>query len=126
MHTEAHLWAIGLFRVAEAVRLRDVAPSRWAENAHTRKIRHGPDDVIIRALPGVSGRLMRAIPIGEYRDGAYRVRRDLLLAWGDLTCKDGFIQRSAVPPGFRDATRFLKWFEAQSPVLVAANNPRFD
>ena len=114
---------IGLYRVAEAVRLRDIPSSRWAENAHTRKMRHGPDDIIIRAQSGVSGRLNRAIPIGEYRDGAYRVRRDLLAAWGDLTCRDGFIQRSAVPPAFRDPARFLVWFEAQSPILLAANNP---
>ncbi len=62
---------IGLYRVAEAVRLRDIPPSRWAENAHTRKMRHGPDDIIIRAQPGVSGRLKRSIPIGEFRDNAY-------------------------------------------------------
>lgn len=114
---------IGFYRVSEAVRLRDIPSSRWAENAHTRKIKHGPDDIIIRAQSGVSGRLSRAIPIGEYRDGAYRVCRDLLAAWGDLTCRDGFIQRSAVPPAFRDPPRFLEWFEAQSPELVAANNP---
>jgi hypothetical protein len=98
---------IAFYRVSEAVRLRDIPASRWAENAHTRKIRHGPDDIIIRAQCGVSGRLSRAIPIGEYRDGAYRVRRELLAAWGDLTCRDGFIQRSAVPPAFRDPARFL-------------------
>jgi len=68
---------IGLYRVAEAVRLRDIPSSRWVENARTRKMRHGPDDIIVRAQSGVSGRLTRAIPIGEYRDGAYRVRCDL-------------------------------------------------
>jgi len=67
--------------------------------------------------------LERSLEIGEYRDRAYRVRRDLLQTWGDLTCRDGFIQRSAVPPAFRDPDRFLRWFEAQSPILWAANNP---
>jgi hypothetical protein len=66
---------------------------------------------------------MNSIPIGEFRDKAYRVRRDLLATWGDLTCRDGFIQRSAVPPAFRDPARFLAWFEAQTPVLLSENNP---
>jgi len=114
---------IGLYRVAEAVRLRDIPRDRWADNAHTRKLTQGPDDIIIRAQPDVSGRLERAITIGEFRDKAYRVRRDLLATWGDLSCRDGFIQRSAVPPAFKDPARFLSWFAAQSPTLLAANNP---
>lgn len=114
---------IGLYRIREVARLRDIPPERWGENAHTRKLKQGPDDVIIRAKPGVSGRIERAIPIGEFRDKAYRVRRDLLLIWGDLSCRDGFIQRSAVPPTFNDPARFLSWFEAQSPRFTATNNP---
>jgi hypothetical protein len=115
---------IGLYRIAEVARLRDIPPDRWGENAHTRKLYQGPDDVIIRAKPGVSGRLERAIPIGEFRDKAYRVRRDLLEIWGNLSCRDGFIQRSAVPPSFLDPSRFLSWFETQSPRFIAANNPK--
>jgi hypothetical protein len=114
---------IGLYQVAEAVRLRDIPIERWAENAHTRKLRQGPDDIIVRAKPTGSGRLAKAITIGEFRDKAYRVRRDLLDTWGDLSCKDGFIQRSAVPPTFNDPGRFLSWFWAQSPRLIASNNP---
>lgn len=114
---------IGLYRVSEVVRLRDIPATRWAENAHSRKLKQGPDDVIIRAVPGTSGRLEKAIPIGEFRDKAYRVRRDLLATWGDLSCRDGFIQRSAVPPAFQDPGRFLSWFEAQAPRLISANNP---
>jgi hypothetical protein len=87
---------IGLYRAAEAVRLRDIPQTRWAEDAHTRKMRHGPDDIITRAQDGLSGRLARSIPIGEFRDRASRVRRDLLLAWGDLTCRDGLIQTAVV------------------------------
>ena len=114
---------IGLYRVAEAVRLRDIPSSRWAENAHTRKVRHGPDDVIVRSQPGVSGRLKRAITIGEFRDNAYRVRRDLLATWGGLSCRDGYIQRSAVLPSLLDPQRFIEWFERQGGVLVSSNNP---
>jgi len=51
------------------------------------------------------------------------VRRDLLRAWGGLDIKDGFIQRSVRLPRFRDTDRFYRWFVAQKPELVAANNP---
>lgn len=114
---------IGLYRVAEAVRLRDIPAERWSENAHTRKLKQGPDDVIIRAIPGRSGRLERAIPIGEFRAKAYRVRQDLLEVWGGLSCRDGFIQRSAVPPTINNVEQFAAWFEAQTPRFIAKNNP---
>jgi hypothetical protein len=114
---------IGPFRVAEVVRINTVKRSLWAENAHTRRIMRREDDIIVRAMPGGSGRLRRCIPIGEWREGAYRVRTDLLDAWGGLSCRNGFIQRSAVPPMFLDPERFLAWFEAQQPALVAMNNP---
>jgi len=114
---------IGLYRVAECVRLRNVPRSRWAENAHTRRLDHAPDDVIVRADPASSGRLRRCIPIGEWRNRSYRVRHDLLDAWGGLSANDGYIQRSAVPPRIANPDRFLQWFEAQRPELVAANNP---
>lgn len=113
---------IGLYRVAEVVRLATVEEARWHENAHTRRITHNPDDVIVRATPRASGRLRRCLPIGGWRDGAYRVFPELLAAWGDLSCKDGFLQRSAVPPTFLDPARFLAWFEAQRPEPLQDNN----
>ena len=67
------------------------------------------DDVVVRAEAGVSGRLRRCIPIGEYRERAYRVERDILDCWGDLSCKNGYLQRSAVLPTFRDSKRFMDW-----------------
>jgi hypothetical protein len=79
--------------------------------------------MIVRARRGVSGRLKRCIPIGEYRDRAYRVRRDLLSAWGGLDVKNGYVQRSARLPEFRDAALFYRWFLAQEPQLVASNGP---
>ena len=45
---------VGVYHLAEALRLRDVPSSQWAENAHTRKERHGPDDIILWARRGVS------------------------------------------------------------------------
>lgn len=112
---------VGLYRVAEVVRAGDVPRERWAENAHLRRLRPRATDVVVRAAPGGSGRLRRALPIGEYRGGAYRVRPDLLAEWGGLSCRDGYLQRSAVPPLLVHPERFLAWFEAQAPQLVAAN-----
>lgn len=115
---------IGLYRIDAIVQANDVPKDRWHENAHTRRLaaKRRPDDVVVRAQRGSSGRLKTCIPIGEWRDGAYRVKKELLAEWGDLSCKDGFIQRSAVPPTFRDPARFLRWFERQKPELTAENN----
>ncbi|MGB8932233.1 MAG: hypothetical protein WCC48_13400 [Anaeromyxobacteraceae bacterium] len=109
--------------MAEIVRAGDVQRERWRENAHTRRADFPATDVIVRATPGRSGRLRRCIPIGEFRNRAYRVRPDLLATWGGISAKDGFLQRSAVPPRFLEPRRFLGWFQAQKPELVAANNP---
>lgn len=112
---------VGLLVVDTIQDVDQIPEVRWQENAHTRKIKRGPDDIVIWGKPQVSGRLSRMIPIGEYRNRAYRVRRDLLKAWGDLSVKDGFIQRSAVPPKFCDAERFYRWFQKQGATLLQAN-----
>ncbi len=114
---------IGMYQVAEVVRVEQVDRGRWADNAHTRRLKQRSTDVIVRAQPGVSGRLRTCIPIGEWRSRAYRVREDLLEAWGGLSCRDGFIQRSAVPPALLDPDRFVAWLERQQPTYLAANNP---
>jgi hypothetical protein len=113
---------IGLYVVEEIVPAKSVPQSRWAENAHTRRM-PGDSDIVVRAKRGVSGRLTRCIPIGELRDRVYRVRNDLLNAWGGLDIKDGYIHRSVRLPGFHDAKKFYSWFLAQKPELVAENNP---
>ena len=113
---------IGIYIIDEKVPAHSVTSDRWRENAHTRRPPE-PDEIVIRGRPTISGRLRRFIPIGEYRDRAYRVRRDLLEAWGDLDITDGYIQRSVRLPAFRDAPKFYKWFLAQEPQLTAANNP---
>ena len=65
-----------------------------------------------------------AVPdIGEYRDRAYRVDRTILAEWGGLSCRDGYLQRSAVLPTLLDPPRFMRWFDSQAPELVSSNNP---
>lgn len=113
---------IGLYVVDEVLEVHQVPQDRWHENAHTRKLKHGATDIVARAKRGLSGRLERCIPIGEWRDRAYRVRNDLLQAWGGLSVKDGYIQRSAVPPRFESPKCFYKWFKRQSVPFIERNN----
>jgi hypothetical protein len=113
---------IGLYVVEGIVPAKSVPQSRWAENAHTRR-ESGDSDIVVRAKPGVSGRLRRCIPIGELRAGVYRVCNHLLEAWGGLDIKDGYIHRSVRLPAFNDTAQFYRWFLAQNPELVAENNP---
>lgn len=112
---------IGLLVVEEVLRAQDVPAERRHENAHTRRRFVGPDDVVVRGRAGVSGRLDRAIPIGEYRERAYRVLPGLLDAWGGLSVRNGYLQRSAQPPALRDPTRFQQWFGNQGVKLLANN-----
>lgn len=114
---------VGLYVVDEVIHINQVPKYRWKENAHTRKLKRGASDIVVRAKPGVSGRSRAFIPIGEYRNRAYRVRTDLLKAWGGLSVNDGYIQRSARPPRFLEPVRFQRWFEKQNAALIAANNP---
>jgi hypothetical protein len=90
-------------------------------NAHTRR-RINSDDVIVEGQMGKSGRLLQCIPIGEYRDKSYRVRKDLLKVWGGISVKDGYIQRSAMPPTLKNPTKFMRWFKHQKPFLIERNN----
>ena len=112
---------IGLYVVEEIVPAKSIPRSRWVENAHTRRV-PGDGDIVVRAKPGISDRLRRCIPIGELRDRVYRVRNDLLDAWGGLDIKDGYIHRSVRLPAFHDATKFYRSFLAQKPELIQRNN----
>jgi hypothetical protein len=78
--------------------------------------------LVVRGRPGVSGRLERCLPIGEFRDKAYRVRRDVLKEWDGLSVKDGYLQRSARLPRFLDPERFARWLYSRDPVLLQTNN----
>jgi hypothetical protein len=113
----------GLYWVREVVRAGSVNATTWSENAHTRCADLEPSDVIVRADTSGSGRLRKCIFIGEFRERAYRVRRGILSDWGGLSCRDGYLQRSAVLPTLLDPQRFLDWLEGQGPELVNANNP---
>ncbi|MDE2200804.1 MAG: hypothetical protein KGJ41_17475 [Rhodospirillales bacterium] len=115
---------IGLFVVDRLSFAVDLPPPLRDCNAHGRRILpEGADDVIVHGCPGVSGRLARCIPIGEWRDRAYRVRHDVLEAWGGLSVRDGYLQRSARLPEFPAPDRFHAWLADQRPVLIARNNP---
>jgi Nucleotide modification associated domain 3 len=123
-HDHKLIYALtGLYVVDEVIDAAAVPRSRWNENAHTRKLNRGDTDIVVRAKPGVSGRFRNYLPIGEYRDRAYRVRTDVLQAWGGLSVNDGYIQRSARPPRFLDARRFRRWLDKQNVELLAENNP---
>ena len=114
---------IGLFVVDDIIRAADVPATARDVNAHSRRILSaGAQDLIVRARPGISGRLERCLPIGEWRDRAYRVRHDILNAWGGLSVKGGYLQRSARLPQFLDPLLFQRWFESKQPVLLQTNN----
>ena len=121
--TELVYAIIGLFVVQDFILAADIATHDRETNAHSRRVlAPGAQDLVVRGRPGLSGRLKQCLPIGEYRNRAYRVRRDLLEEWGGLSVRDGYVQRSARLPLFRDAPRFLRWMEKQRPVLIQANN----
>jgi hypothetical protein len=121
-HKELLYALVGLYVVDEVKGARKIAKSRWQENAHTRKLKIGRPDIVVRANKGMSGRLSQCIPIGEWRNGAYRVRKKLLKKWGGLTVRDGFIQRSARPPLFLKPKKFYRWFLRQDIKLTTSNN----
>ena len=115
---------IGLYIIDEILCTSKVLADRRFENAHTRKRMMSSGDIVVRAIPRSSGRLDKAIPIGEWRDNAYRVRNDLLDAWGGLSVKNGYITRSRVPPKFINPQKFLNWFEKLDVKLIDKNNLR--
>lgn len=114
---------IGLYVLGEVVNASEVPMERWNENAHTRR-RTQDSDVVVRAERGGSGRFDRAIPIGEWRDRSYRVKKAILGEWGGLSVKDGYLQRSGRLPEFLEPERFLKWLGDQGRGLLHCNNPQ--
>jgi len=113
---------IGFYLINEVISADSIPEERWDENAHTRRHPIQKDDIIVRAQKGSSGRLKCCIEIGEYRNRAYRVKRELLKEWGGLSASDGYIQRSARLPFFNEPEAFLGWFKSQHPKLMEVNN----
>ena len=122
---------IGLYVIDAIVSAALVPSVRWDENAHTRRmLPSAANDIVVRAQPGVSGRLERCLPIGSFRVPAaqpnkrpsYRVEPNLLATWGELSIADGFLQRSARLPQFLNAAKFYDWFLNQKPSFITANN----
>ena len=114
---------IGLFVIDVIRRAVSLSPNEWHTNAHSRRLLTEPaTDIVVQGKPGVSGRLKRCIPVGEWRDRAYRVRKDLLDIWGGLSIKNGYLQRSINLPEFKEPERFYQWFLVQEEPLVQRNN----
>jgi hypothetical protein len=114
---------IGLFVVDSFVLAADISVRDRNVNAHSRRIlATGSQDLAVRGRPGLSGRLTRCLPIGEYRDRAYRVKKGLLEDWGGLSVRDGYLQRSARLPRLLDPAQFMRWLEKQRTSLIQTNN----
>jgi hypothetical protein len=124
-HPEARLVyaLIGMLTVRDIPPARDIHQAEWDTNAHSRRVlsRHALD-IVIRGQLGNSGRFDRCVPIGEFRNKAYRVRKDILNEWGGLSIKDGYLQRSIHPPRLCEPKRFMRWLTRQKISLVQANN----
>ncbi|HEC02636.1 MAG TPA: hypothetical protein ENI81_03775 [Phycisphaerales bacterium] len=130
-HSERLIYAIiGFYWVEHVVKAVEVPPNRHNENAHTRYLQIDENEIVVRAKREGSGRLKQCITIGDYRANAnnlqgraqYRVKENILEAWGGLSVSDGWLQRSAYIPEFKDADKFLAWFRRCNPSLIAQNN----
>jgi len=114
---------IGIFVIEQFSLAVNVSTEDRDINAHARRVLAlDAKDLIVRARPKVSGRLKRCVPIGGFRDRAYRVRPDILNAWGGLSVTNGYLQRSARLPRLLNPERFLRWLEMQGPMLIQSNN----
>jgi hypothetical protein len=114
---------IGLFVIERIVHATAVPQSQWGDNAHTRRdLQDGATDIVVIAKPGTSGRLRVCMPIGEFRERAYRVTQPLLQCWGGISAKNGFLQRSARLPEILNARTFYNWFLSSEPCLIKNNN----
>ena len=111
----------GIMFVDKVLRVADVPEEDMRKNAHTRVIEPNKEDLVVFAKSESSGRFSNAIPIGEFRDGSYRVTKEILYKWGDICVKDGFIQRSACPPWFTKPEQFLDWFNSKQITLINNN-----
>ena len=76
---------VGILVVDDIALATSVPESARNANAHSRRIlAEDAQDIVVRGNQQLSGRLERCLPVGEWRNRAYRVRLDLLEAWGGL------------------------------------------
>jgi hypothetical protein len=124
---------IGILTIKDIVNAKDIARVDRDINAHTRRENNENEkDIVVFGKPKKSGRLKLCIPFGEYRNGAYRIKSDLLKEWGplwnlvgDTPVKDGYIQRAARLPKIKEPEKFWAWFEGfedKEPELIQDNN----
>jgi len=113
---------IGLYVVDNTRQVKEISQELRDLNVHGIRRTGNENDWIVFADPHRSGRFTHCLPIGERRNGAYRVTEDLLHVWGGLSVKDGYIQRSVKPPFFNYPERFLLWLEAKNIELIRMNN----
>ena len=114
---------IGTIIVDRVDRAIDCPPARYDENAHTRRVLAiDAMDIIVVGQPTGSGRLARCLPVGEYRNRAYRLMPSILEAWGPASVADGYLQRSAVFPNLKEPEKFLAWWSRQNLALFHSNN----
>lgn len=111
---------VGQLTVARSVPATELANPSLNVYAQRKTIPAG--GVIVVGTRCGSGRHARCVPIGIFRDGAYRVRRNLLETWSGPSVKNGFLQRSAGFPRPLDPDRFLGWLAAQQVRLVRRND----
>jgi len=112
---------MGMLVVKTVERVGEITGT-FDENAHTRNLVRIDTDIVVKGKPNVSGRFDKCIPICEFRNNAYRVKTNILQEWGDLEVNDGWIQRSANPPMFKQPEKFLSWLENKKPKVIAVNN----
>lgn len=111
----------GIIVIDKVLKVKDVPVKDLHMNAHTRVKNPNDDHWVVFGNPLLSGRFSHAIPIGEFRNGSYRVKKEILDEWGDISVKDGFIQRSVCPPWFTKPEQFLKWLESKQVKLINSN-----
>lgn len=90
-------------------------------NVHAQRRPVVADEVVVIGSRAGSGRYVRCIPIGEFRERAYRVRRELLREWGGLSVRNGFLQRSAGFPHLLHPEKFLTWLATRGTRLIRRN-----
>ncbi len=117
---------IGFYEIEQLLFAKNVPINEWHRNEHTRPkgcLNPDPNEIVVFAKPGKSGRLLSHIPIGSYFNRAYRIQPEILEEWGGLDVKGGYIQRSIFLPAFLNGDRFLQWFQRQNPQFIQFNNP---